>query len=56
MLVLRIPGDNKVFLVGHATGVQIYTCNGTTWGLAKPEAKLAADGEIIDHFEGAELA
>jgi hypothetical protein len=24
-------GANKVFLIGHAVGVQIYTCNGSTW-------------------------
>jgi hypothetical protein len=50
---IKVPGGNKVFLVGHATGVQIYTCNGSTWGSATPEATLVGDnGEKITHFAG----
>ena len=28
-VAIAVPAGNKVFLVGHAKGVQIYTCNGT---------------------------
>src|SRR6478672_8574292 len=49
------PGDgNKVFLVGHGVGVQIYTCNGSAWSSAVPRANLYADNGqlIIHHFAG----
>ena len=49
------PGvGNKVFLVGHAVGVQIYTCNGSTWSSAVPRANLYDDNGklIITHFRG----
>ena len=46
-----------MFLVGHAKGFQIYTCDGTTatWGPAStPDAKLFDDnGElVVKHFGG----
>ena len=43
------PGDgNKVFLVGHGVGVQIYTCNGVVWSSAVPRANLYDDnGKLI---------
>src|SRR5512132_2815555 len=46
--------NNKVFLIGHAIGVQIYTCNGSTWSSAVPRANLYADNGklIITHFAG----
>jgi hypothetical protein len=49
--------QNEVFLIGHAKGFQIYTCNGTTstWGPASiPDAKLFDDnGELVaKHFGG----
>ena len=59
-----VPGDiqvlegNKVFLVGHAVGVQIYSCNATAggyaWGLVAPRADLYGDnGKVIaTHFGG----
>ena len=51
------PASNEVFLVGHAKGFQIYTCNGatSTWGPAStPDAKLFDDnGELVaKHFAG----
>ena len=49
------PGDgNKVFLVGHGVGVQIYTCNGSVWSSAVPRADLFDDNGklIIKHFAG----
>jgi hypothetical protein len=59
-----VPGDiavrdgNKLFLVGHAVGVQIYSCNassgGFSWGLLAPRADLYDDNGrvIITHFGG----
>jgi hypothetical protein len=49
--------QNEVFLVGHAKGFQIYTCNGatSTWGPGStPDAKLFDDsGELVaKHFGG----
>jgi hypothetical protein len=43
-----------VFLVGHATGVQIYTCNGSAWSSAVPRTHLYDDNGklIITHFRG----
>jgi hypothetical protein len=49
------PGaGNKVFLVGHGVGVQIYTCNGAVWSAAVPRANLYGDNGklIISHFAG----
>src|SRR6476620_9579671 len=49
------PGDgNKVFLIGHGVGVQIYTCNGSVWSSAVPRADLFGDNGklIIKHFAG----
>jgi hypothetical protein len=49
------PGDgNKVFLIGHGVGVQIYTCNGSVWSAAVPRANLYGDNGklIITHFAG----
>lgn len=53
------PGaGHKVYLVGHATGVQIYRCNPTAdrhaWGLLAPRADLVDDkGKVIvTHFGG----
>jgi len=45
---------NKVFLIAHATGVQIYTCNGSVWSSAVPRANLYGDNGqlIIHHFAG----
>jgi hypothetical protein len=47
-----------VFLVGHAVGVQIYSCNATpggfAWGFVAPRANLYGDNGklIITHFGG----
>jgi hypothetical protein len=51
---IQVPAGNKVFLVGHAIGVQIYSCNGVSWGSATPRANLYNDhGKlIITHFAG----
>jgi hypothetical protein len=59
-----VPGEiqvlegNKVFLVGHAVGVQIYSCNvagsGYGWALVAPRANLYDDnGKLLaTHFGG----
>jgi len=51
---IRVDEGNKVFLVGHAVGVQIYTCNGSVWSSAVPRANLYDDNGklIITHFRG----
>jgi hypothetical protein len=53
---IAVEEGNKVFLVGHAVGVQIYRCNATTltWGLVAPRADLYNDhGKVIvKHFGG----
>lgn len=45
---------NKVFLVGHALGVQIYQCTGTEWRFVAPRASLFDDNGnlIVKHFGG----
>jgi hypothetical protein len=50
----QIVDNNKVFLIGHGVGVQIYTCNGITWSSAVPRADLFDDNGklIIKHFAG----
>jgi hypothetical protein len=55
---ITVPDGNKVFLVGHAVGVQIYSCNadpsGYTWVFVAPRANLYDDnGKLIaTHFAG----
>ena len=51
---LQVPDGSTVFLIGHAVGVQIYSCNDTGWSLVAPCANLFDDqGElIITHFAG----
>jgi len=46
--------ENKLFLVGHAIGVQIYACNGTAWTFVAPRADLYNDRgqRIVTHFAG----
>jgi len=52
---IQAPPANVVFLVGHATGVQTYTCNGAgNWGTSSvPTATLVSDsGQVIEHTKG----
>ena len=51
---LQVDDGNKVFLIGHAFGVQIYTCDGSVWSSAVPRANLFGDNGklIIHHFVG----
>ena len=50
------PAGNKVFLVAHAVGVQIYRCDATAnaWTLVAPRADLYDDRDklIGTHFGG----
>jgi hypothetical protein len=55
---IRVPAGNSVFLVGHATGVQIYKCvatpTGGTWAFDAPRADLFDDNGklVVKHFRG----
>jgi Protein of unknown function (DUF3455) len=55
---IQVADGNKVFLVGHAVGVQIYSCSATasgfTWRFVAPRANLYDDNGklIITHFGG----
>ena len=55
---IQVEEGHKVFLVGHAVGVQIYSCNATAdgfaWGFVAPRANLYNDhGKLITtHFGG----
>ncbi len=51
---IEVPNGNKVFLVGHGVGVQIYSCNGVVWSFVAPRANLYDDNGklIITHFAG----
>jgi Protein of unknown function (DUF3455) len=51
---IQVLDGSKVFLIGHAVGVQIYSCNGSVWSSAVPRANLFDDhGKlIITHFAG----
>jgi uncharacterized protein DUF3455 len=55
---IRVEAGNKVFLVGHAEGVQIYRCivtaNGPGWSAATPRADVFGDNGklIMTHFGG----
>ena len=55
---IRTPPGNKVFLVGHAFGVQVYECAsgpaGFEWRFVEPRAKLfdKFGNLIIAHFGG----
>jgi len=51
---IQVGAGHKVFLAGHAVGVQIYGCNGTAWSLIAPRANLYDDrGKVIvTHFAG----
>ena len=55
---IAVAAGNKVFLLAHAVGVQIYSCNATAtgyaWGLVAPRANLYnRHGRLIGtHFAG----
>ena len=49
-----VPDGHKPYLVAHAEGVQIYTCEGSAWKLLAPRATLTAEnGNVIgSHYGG----
>jgi hypothetical protein len=55
---INVEAGNKLFLVGHAVGVQIYTCqaasDGFAWNFVAPRADLYGDNgqRIATHFGG----
>jgi hypothetical protein len=51
---VQVDPSYKVFLSGHAVGVQIYRCNAGGWGLVAPRANLYDDhGKlIVTHYGG----
>src|SRR5262245_34770977 len=57
-LAIQVPAGNTLFLLGHATGTQNYTCqparDGYAWTLVAPSATLVDDDgkTILDHFAG----
>ena len=49
---IEVTDGSKVFLVGHAVGVQIYSCNATptgySWAFVAPQANLYDDnGKLV---------
>jgi hypothetical protein len=55
---IAVQDGHKVFLVGHAVGVQIYSCNPTSggyrWSFVAPRADLYGDNGMLlaTHFGG----
>lgn len=55
---IAVPAGHKVFLVGHAVGVQIYSCKATSsgfaWTFVGPRADVFGDnGKLVtSHFGG----
>lgn len=51
---IAAPGGHKPYLVAHAEGVQIYTCEGSAWKLLAPRAALTAENgnDIGSHYGG----
>ncbi len=51
---LKPPASAKMILEAHATGDQIYACDGSNWVLSRPDAKLFDETgkQIGTHFAG----
>jgi hypothetical protein len=55
---IAVPAGNKLFLIGHAEGVQIYRCaptaTGFAWSFVAPRATLYDDhgNVLMTHFAG----
>ena len=55
---IAVPEGHKLFLIGHAVGVQIHACSavgsGYSWRFAGPRADLYADNGnlLMTHFGG----
>src|SRR5262245_11121671 len=54
--ILQVPVDSVLLFHAYAIGVQVYSWNGTSWGLVGPEATLFANangrGPIGIHYVG----
>ena len=51
---LKPPSNERPILQANADGDQIYVCDGSSWMLSRPDAKLFADSgkQIGSHFAG----
>jgi hypothetical protein len=51
---LKPPAGATLILTLHATGDQVYTCDGSAWTLAHPDARLFDDQgrQVGTHFAG----
>lgn len=51
---IAVEEGHKLYLVGHAVGVQRYTCNGTSWTFDGPRAAVYNDHgvKIASHYGG----
>src|SRR5580700_7350756 len=51
---LKPPAGETLIRQAHATGDQVYTCDGTSWMLLRPDARLLDESgkEIGSHFAG----
>ena len=51
---IQVPEGSKVHFHAYAEGVQIYTWNGSTWGVSVPDAVLYDDdGNVVgSHYGG----
>lgn len=51
---IKPPAGATLLLHLHATGDQVYTCDGSTWILSRPDAKLFDDygKQVGSHFAG----
>ena len=51
---LKPPAGEKLAMKVHASGSQIYACDGTQWTLTAPDAKLFDDAgkQVGSHFAG----
>ena len=51
---IAVPDGHKPYLVAHAEGVQIYTCDGSAWKLLAPRATLTGEnGKVLgSHYGG----
>jgi Protein of unknown function (DUF3455) len=51
---LKPPADETLVVQAQAAGDQVYTCDGSSWVLVRPDAKLldASGKQIGSHFAG----
>ena len=51
---LKPPSKERLTLLAHADGDQVYICDGSSWLLSRPDAKLLTDSgkQIGSHFAG----